>query len=80
MDLRQAIKEAGGLCSQVGLAKRWGVSKARVNEAVRHPDFPAPVETDCGDGRLLWFGNEADAWRAVARLPGPRPAQPDDSS
>ena len=74
-ELHAAVQRAGGLFSRAGLAKRWSVSKAYVSEAVKHPDFPAPIEIDDGGerGREVWSGNEADTWRETPRRPGPRP-------
>ncbi len=70
---RKEIEKAGGLFNQAGLAKRWGVSKQAVAKHVRKPDFPAPVAVE-GDGEV-WFGMEADAWRATTRRTNQAPSE-----
>lgn len=73
MDLRRAIEEAGGLHTVADIARRWGVSKARVNELAQRPDFPAPLFRM---GRsAVYVGNEVDAWRAIERRPGRPPRE-----
>ena len=71
--LRAAIERAGGLHGRAGLARRWGVSKTYVSEAVARHDFPAPVTMI--DGREVWAGIEADEWRGTTRKPGPVPRE-----
>ncbi len=69
-ELRRDISQAGGLHSKTGLARRWGVSKTYISQAVQHPDFPEPV-TEI-DGREVWAGVAADTWRNTPRKPGPK--------
>jgi hypothetical protein len=69
--LRSLIDQAGGLHTRTGLAKRWGVSKTYVSEVVRREDFPRPITQV--DGREVWTGEDADAWRRAPRKAGPAP-------
>jgi hypothetical protein len=67
-ELRKLIAEAGGLCTGSDLAKRWKVSRQRVEEMMRSEDFPKPVLTI---GRSnLYAGHECDVWRELDRKPG----------
>lgn len=72
-ELRELIDEAGGLHTQAGLAKRWGVKRATVHEAAQKEHFPQPATLIDGV-RPVWFGGEADVWHETPRRPGPRPA------
>lgn len=70
-ELRDLIARAGGLVHKAELAKRWGVSRQRINELVAMPDFPQPVNPESRYKLYGWY--ECDAWRQVKRLPGPKP-------
>jgi hypothetical protein len=68
-DVRDAIARAGGLFTLADLARRWGISIARVGQLAAHPDFPEPIVTGDGDprGKRLYVGEEAEAFRAAPR-------------
>lgn len=58
---RGAVQGAGGLCCQVDLARRWGVSRARVHQIVREAEFPQPVGVVAS--REVWLVSECDLYR-----------------
>jgi hypothetical protein len=55
-----------GLASQADLARRWGITRQRVNQLTREPGFPAPGGEV--NGQPVWFGAAADQWRDYREL------------
>jgi len=64
-ELRHSINSFGGLANQADLARRWSISRPRMCELVRKPDFPTPVTTISGGKSPLWAISEAEEWRFV---------------
>lgn len=64
-ELRHSISSYGGLANQADLARRWSISRPRMCELVRKPDFPEPVAVVSGGKSPLWAINEAEEWRFV---------------
>lgn len=57
---RDALASVEGLASQADLARRWGLSRQRVHELVREPQFPVPAAIV--SGQPAWIAAEADEW------------------
>jgi hypothetical protein len=82
-EIRAYINEVGGLASLMDLAREWGISKARVHEIAKRPDFPAPVaEVAAGTSRAiaLYSRAQAQAYRDTPRKPGPKPRNAGDGA
>jgi hypothetical protein len=72
-ELRRLIQDAGGLVTQAEMAKRWNISRQRIQELVAMPGFPKPVNP--GDRYKLYAWFEVEAWRKLERPTGrPRKA------
>lgn len=71
--LRKSIEDAGGLANARELARRWGMSTARVSVLTGAEGFPQPVAEIAG--RPVWAFDEVDAWREarLERFGGRRP-------
>lgn len=58
------------LCTQADLARRWGISRARVNQLSKREEFPAPITHTAGGQALYdpatcdqWNTERLDSWR-----------------
>lgn len=73
MTARDAIAQAGGLCTASELAIRWGITPQWARHLLQLEGFPEPILTAHG-ARSLWLADEADAAFAAydASLPGRR--------
>lgn len=64
-EAQEAVARVGGLVGTVDLRDRLGLSRQRISEVVRSPDFPKPFTY--ADGRPLWLGQEIDYWWCMSR-------------
>jgi predicted DNA-binding transcriptional regulator AlpA len=54
------------LATQSDLARRWGISRQRVNQLMQKEGFPEPEQT-LGSGQQLFDLEKADTWRKERR-------------
>jgi hypothetical protein len=59
--IKDLLDGHGGLVNRGDLARRWGISGARVRVITRREDFPAPI------GQVqrepIYLADECDRWR-----------------
>lgn len=54
-----------------GMMRAYGISRTRVYQMIRHPQFPAPLEAPYLKDRI-WIRGAVDAWRTRTPDPGGR--------
>ena len=65
--MRMAVKRIRLVGTQEIRVRLGGVSRQRVHQITKRPDFPAPV-ADLAQGRV-WLADDVDAWIARRRQP-----------
>jgi hypothetical protein len=51
------------LVTRAGLARRWGVSRARIAELITKDGFPAPVQGVRGENYAFYDVVKCERWR-----------------
>jgi transposase-like protein len=65
MDVRQAVKEGGGLLSLADIARAYGVSHSAVRKWREREDFPKPLDAIAEETRQsvdVWLASDVYSW------------------